>query len=673
MSRTVSDLLQKSQLISEGKPARYRLLTTRSDLAEKDKVRKWTFGQQNIKMKSKIILLVGETGTGKTTLINAIVNYILGVKIDDDVWFEITEEEAVNQTDPGTAGPTDSQTNAVTVYEVFANNPISVTIIDTPGYGDTSGAEYDSQVAENLLKLFNHSTGVKEIDAVCLLVKASVNRLSDREHYIFDAVLSVFGKDIEENIVVFITHSDGEEPTNVINVIKKAKIPCRKENGNKPVYFLFNNRQAEQRTMRGQRYRIEVKELKNKELTQIQKALRENQEKIQRNKDFPFTVTRSHKEKVPIEDASWWDNKATCCSVCKENCHENNCWCAFLPSLCEVMKDGHCTVCTGKCHYSKHVREEKKYITKSEKVTMKYTDVMKQYESIDKSAGGISIDSEKLVNVKKELKSNKEQKEENERIENKLKEELSKIEKEKSQLMEKACTTIIRLSETALKPDSAFIMGSLDYLIPRAEEDGRLEWIQKLKELKNIEPERQTVVSAALRFRRKCHYSKHVREEKKYVIKSEQVTMTYTELIQQYESNDESAEEVSLDSLSLENVEMNHERSKKETDMEIENRLKEELSDIEIEKTLLVEEACTTIIRLSEIALKPDSAFIIKSLDFLIPRAEEAGDLDWVQKLTELRGIKPEAQARADSVQSYFSVSNFKKTGGKQNASNKCA
>ncbi|KAK2860082.1 hypothetical protein Q7C36_004248 [Tachysurus vachellii] len=360
------DLIKKSELISEGPPQRRRLLTTRSNLGEDNSVRKWTFGQREVNMQNKILLMVGETGAGKTTLINAMTNYILGVKFTDEVWFEIKEVEENNDK---------SKTQEVTMYEVFAqNNPICLTIIDTPGYGDTRGTDEDIKVAEYLNKLFNSDSGVKEIDAVCLLMKASENKLSDRQQYIFYAVLSLFGKDIENNIVMFITHSDGLPPTNVLNVIKKAGIPCRKNKQNQPKHFLFNNRQTEERrpeynetlqtawdltadslkmfftSPNEQKQKrleqtkgvlneskqlvaciynlqncIEVTECKGKELNEIQKALEEDQEKINRNENFTFTVKINCKEKVPTDDASWWNRMVTSCSVCEENCHEYNC------------------------------------------------------------------------------------------------------------------------------------------------------------------------------------------------------------------------------------------------------------------------------------------------------------------------------------------------------------
>ncbi|XP_053486130.1 uncharacterized protein LOC128610737 [Ictalurus furcatus] len=546
-SLTVRDVIKKSKFISEGPPARYRLLTTRSNLYEKVLMRKWTFGKRDVKMQNKILLLVGETGTGKTTVINAMVNYILKVKFIDEVWFEITDEKGDNQM----SDQSKSKTTEITMYEIFIqDNPICLTIIDTPGYGDARGTEYDKEITENLYTLFHNDTGVKEIDAVCLVVKASVNRFSNRQQYIFDAVLSVFGKDIEDNIVIFVTHSDGLPPDNSLNAIKKAGVLCRKNEENEPEHFLFNNRQAEKRNPRYNRVlqtaweltedslnvffasleeenrksleqtesvmkeskqlkacmsnlkdRIDFVERKREELSQIQKALEENQEKIKRNENFTFTVTKCYKEKLSIENASWWDRKATTCSVCKENCHEYNCWCAWSPWWCEVMKNNDCTSCTGKCHYTKHVKEDKKYVACSEQTTVRFDDFKKQYESSN-SASDITFDSKAVENVKKEFESSKKQEEEKTSMEKRLKEELTKNEKEKADLVEEACTIIMKLSEIALKPDSAFIVQCLDFLIPRAEEPGKLNYAQRLRELRNIQPESQERVNAVMGYAR---------------------------------------------------------------------------------------------------------------------------------------------------------------------------
>ncbi|KAK9971327.1 hypothetical protein ABG768_024701 [Culter alburnus] len=523
-----------AELLKPGPPAIYCLNTERKYINGIDrKVRQWTYGRRDRNKQNKVILMVGETGTGKTTIINTMINYLLGVKFEDQEFYQITDEEEHKD-------QTQSQTSAVTVYEVFVEkNPISLTIIDTPGYGDAEGYEKDREISEYLSRLFSDEDGIHYIDAVCFVMKASQNRLSGKELYIFHSVLSLFGRDIENNIVFLLTHSDGIPPTDALNAIKKAEIPCRRDEDNEPVYFPFNNQQKTKRDKRFKRAlkaswemgeesmtdfltlleeknrksvqmtldvlkerrrleacvsnlmgRINEKDLKLKELDQIQEALEQNRDKIERCEKFQFTVTKSYKEKVPIVNEWLWNSKATCCSVCEENCHEWECSVASTPWWCWVMKNEHCTVCTRKCHYSKHVKESKKYVMKSKDVIMTFDDLKKQYEcSSDQKI--TKFDKHEYEKYKKELEGNKKESEKQTTMKEKLSSDVERITNEKSKLLHEAYVTIMSLSKIALKSDSALTLRHLDFLIPRLKEEGKDEWIKNLEDLKKTGEEQK--------------------------------------------------------------------------------------------------------------------------------------------------------------------------------------
>ncbi|XP_005952247.2 uncharacterized protein LOC102290911, partial [Haplochromis burtoni] len=233
-------IISNSDLISSGTPAVYQLRTKWNFGKPNTRI---TFGEKNPDKTNKIILLVGETGAGKSTLINALFNYSMGVKWEEKIWFQMVEREK---------SLTESQTSDVIVYEIFdfedKTLPYSVTIIDTPGYGNTRGIEHDAITNQKLLKFFQSEDGVHEVHAVGLVLKATDNRMNYQPIYVLDSVMSLFGKDLEKNIVSLITHSDGGKPKNPLKAIEEAKIKCARNENNEPVYFLFNNKQTEDRT-----------------------------------------------------------------------------------------------------------------------------------------------------------------------------------------------------------------------------------------------------------------------------------------------------------------------------------------------------------------------------------------------------------------------------------------
>ncbi|TDH02423.1 hypothetical protein EPR50_G00173390 [Perca flavescens] len=436
----------------------------------------------------------------------------MGVEWEDDVWFQIVEEEMKTQLE--------SKTSDVIVYQIFGFEdktlPYSMTIIDTPGYGDTRGIKHDLNIMERLFYLFRSEDGVHEINAVGLVMKSSENRLNDRLRYILDSVVSLFGKDMEKNIVALITYSNGRKPKDSLQALEAAEIKCARNEKNQSVHFLFDNCQNEDRTedaedlehankisMKGMNQftnflvktepqrlettvnvlnerirltaciqnlqdRIELIDLKQTEIQQIQDGLKKYEREMKNNEEFTIEVDEVYKDKERINGEMWglvFYEGATCCTVCEENCHYPGCTLAWKPEHCEVMKDGRCTSCTGKCPVSDHVKENWKYVNKTRKAQKTLEDVKGKYEM------------------------NKEETEKQESLLESLQKEKETLEENKTPLLDEAYHHVVKLEENALNVVSLSTYVHLDFLIEELEKKKDTEKVSHLKQMKSRKSE----------------------------------------------------------------------------------------------------------------------------------------------------------------------------------------
>ena len=189
------------------------LLPQKCKLKNKDRqIAKFTIGKAHGTPKTeKVLLVVGATGAGKTTLINGMVNYIFGVQWEDDFRFKLVVDE-------GGKSQAHSQTSAITAYTIhhIDGSPLNYTftIIDTPGFGDTRGLERDKFITQQIKEFFSikgSDGGITHLDAVGFVTQASLARLTPTQKYIFNSILSIFGKDIEKNIFLMVTFADAQQ------------------------------------------------------------------------------------------------------------------------------------------------------------------------------------------------------------------------------------------------------------------------------------------------------------------------------------------------------------------------------------------------------------------------------------------------------------------------------
>ena len=227
MNHTIAEMFKQSahsQLIKHGHPEVYRLKvrgsSTSSDFQWLD------IGQSKgaSMTKHKVIILMGATGCGKSTLINGMINYILGVKWNDPFRFKcIHEDESIVRNQAL------SQTSSVTAYTIHhhegMNIPYSLTIIDTPGYGDTRGIARDKEITQMIHQFLTQKDArIDQIHAACFVAASGECRLTVTQCYILDSVLSIFGKDFKDNIRLLVTFADNADPP-VVDACQASHFP----------------------------------------------------------------------------------------------------------------------------------------------------------------------------------------------------------------------------------------------------------------------------------------------------------------------------------------------------------------------------------------------------------------------------------------------------------------
>ncbi|CAL8366446.1 unnamed protein product [Boreogadus saida] len=489
---------------------------------------RFTFGQDSTNKRNRTIMVLGATGAGKSTLVNGMINYILGVTWDDTFRFKLVDE--------GTAkSNAHSQTSEVTVYKLNHREGFqidySLTIVDTPGFGDTRGIERDKMIMSQLEMLFSTKRGVSEIDAICFVAQASLARLTATQKYVFDSVLSLFGNDVADNIRILVTFADGQHPQ-ILDAINEAGVPCPKKKG-LPIHFKFNNsalfadnkvpdakgedddddddddddgdvgggfdkrfwemgttsmkrffsalnvidtksltltqevlRQRAQLETCIENLQIKVKLglAKLEEITQESQILQKHEAVIKANANFQYEISI----KKPVQfDISNTGNYVTNCQQCQTTCHFP---CA-IPNDANKRKcaaigpDGNCKQCKNKCPWNVHFNQKYKWVYNQVTEKRTYQDLKDKYQNAEK---GIKSVNDIIRQMEKEHAS---------------------LEEDVLILIDDSAQCLNTLKEIALKPNPLSTLEYIDLLIEGEKseaKDGFQERITKLKGMRGM-------------------------------------------------------------------------------------------------------------------------------------------------------------------------------------------
>ncbi|KAL1279176.1 hypothetical protein QQF64_025849 [Cirrhinus molitorella] len=415
--------------------------------------RRNTFGENIIK-ENKTIMMIGATGAGKTTLINSMINYILGVQWKDEFRFVLIDEGKQKS-------QAESQTSKITAYQINHMDgfrvPYSLTIVDTPGFGDTRGISHDQKITKQIRKFFSAPGGIDRIDAVFCNGKAppvleaikvsevpcSTNAAGEPLHFKFNnsALFATNYKSADDE------ESDCENFDQMfwklgffsmrkfftsLNTMKTQSLSLTQE--------VLKERQQLEVHVQGLQPQINAGLTKLDEIKKTRAALEQN--KAEMDFEYELEVT------VPKQIENNTGNYLTNCQKCFYTCHDT---CVYAndndKEKCWAMTDGKCRVCPGKCAWNVHFNQKYKWDYVKEKRKETYQDLKKRYED----AHGQVMSKEKIF----------------EELEN----EFQTVQDIVAELIEGSQRSLERLQEIALKPNPLSTPDYIDLMIESEKQD----------------------------------------------------------------------------------------------------------------------------------------------------------------------------------------------------------
>ncbi|XP_042232010.1 uncharacterized protein LOC121872938 isoform X3 [Homarus americanus] len=491
-----------------------KMIMNKEHKDDKAKVQMLSLGQKTNRP-TKVILLVGATGTGKTTLINAMVNFIYCIDFSDNFRLVLIDDKNAPK-----RSQAESQTDLITAYAFYQlpGMPFeyNYVLIDTPGFGDTRGIQRDREMMNQLEVFLKQDYGVDQVDGVGFVTPSSAARLTQTQRYVYDGLSSMFGKDIKDNIYIMATFADAKTPP-VLDALVEAGVHYSgfykfnnsalyarnsTENGGSddsdsddedsayicklfwemgfrsmtnfflklgkttPASLTLTKQVLEERS----RLQMVVVGLQNQIHLGLGKLTNLNQERdMLARLDDDMKGSANYQEEVEVPKITKIDLGAkqhvTNCIKCNMTCH----FPCFIPddankAHCAAMTNNYCHVCPEKCYWDLHKNMKFRYEHTWIKETRTVQELLDRYENAQKG----KLDKEGAINA----------------IENDINQHAQIL----IAMIREAQSHVERLEEIALKPNPLTTKEYIDLMIEsekmqkRHNFQKRVELLEKLKE-----------------------------------------------------------------------------------------------------------------------------------------------------------------------------------------------
>ena len=168
-------------------------------------------------------ILIGMEKSGKTTFINYLLNYCLGLKMEDNFRYIIK----------------DNKKNGYGIYDIKSSISKNIRLIEFPGF--TSIPNEDNFIVNNIQNYIKSLKSYKDkIKIICFVMNSTQIRLTDEIKLIFSNVWKTFGNDIKNNFIFILTSCDNKDPP-VLDCIRGSEFSKILPELKQPWFFKFNN------------------------------------------------------------------------------------------------------------------------------------------------------------------------------------------------------------------------------------------------------------------------------------------------------------------------------------------------------------------------------------------------------------------------------------------------